>query len=49
MAPGPRTAHGMWLGVKHPQLCSTLQHPWAPMLLEKSLLGKLLCVVCGCF
>lgn len=41
MSPGPCTAHGMWLGVKHPQLFSTPQHLWAPTMLKKSLLGKL--------
>lgn len=42
MAPGPRTAHGMWLDVKHPQFFSTPQHPWAPTLLKKS-------AIYGCF
>lgn len=41
VAPGPLTARGMWLGVKHPKLSSTPQPPWAPTLLKKSLLGKL--------
>lgn len=38
---GPRTPHGMQLGVQHPQLHSTPQHPWAPPPCKNSLSGKL--------
>jgi len=37
---GPRTPHGKWLEVKHPELCSIPQHPWAPPPCKNSLSGK---------